>query len=226
MTANSDKRRPLTIRVHKTTTGPDDYLCMLDVSSSPALNRTADRWVKRTGADEDLSFGSPRSQRPRMLLTEDPDDPLPEEKAPITASAADAPGRGAGQAKLPADKEWKLSVRLDRELLAELYGAADRLRASRATVSSMVEEALRLYLPRLREHHNGGQPFPQRGPKARSTVRAPMLPTPTPKTNPAEDTGRMDETMSQPIREYIPASTKPAETKPNPALVITTLPAR
>ena len=72
-------------------------------------------------------------------------------------------------------KDWKLSVRLDRDLLSELYGAANQLASNRATVSSMVEEALRLYLPRLREQHNSGLAFPRRGPKARAASRSPLL---------------------------------------------------
>ena len=135
---------------------------------------------------------------------------------------------GAGQSEHHSDKDWKLSVRLDRELLAELYGAADQLAANQATVSSMVEEALRLYLPRLREHHNSGRPFPHRGPKARTTVRAPMLPIAVSKSNPGAgpSTLGMDEAEGQPIREYIPASTNPAETKPSPVAVTATWPAR
>ncbi len=65
-------------------------------------------------------------------------------------------------------RNWKLSARLDADLLAELYGAAADLTSAGATVSSLVEEALRLYLPRLRARYNAGRPFAPRGPRTRT----------------------------------------------------------
>ena len=75
-----------------------------------------------------------------------------------------------------AIRKWELSARLDSTLLAEIYGAAADLSAAGATVSSLVEEALRLYLPRLRARYNEGHNFTPRGPRPRNRRGISSLP--------------------------------------------------
>lgn len=98
----------------------------------------------------------PGRERPRLLADDPQDHPAREPRSL---------------------RNWKLSARLDPELLAELYGAAADLQTAGATVSSLVEEALRLYLPRLRARYNAGRAFAPRGPRQRGTTsqRPPLL---------------------------------------------------
>ncbi len=175
------KRRALTIRVSDATPQSDDYLRMLDLASLPAARSSL--WPSSPVPHENEHVPSTHSTagRPRMLFleTQSPPTTTPVDGAPHFAAQQPSPkAPPANPSAAAAGREWKLSARLDRELLAELYGAAEQLAANKATVSSMVEEALRLYLPLLRCEHNGGQPFRPRGPRARSAGRKPLLETP------------------------------------------------
>ncbi len=153
MSERSPRYRALTIpRPHKDTQA-EDYLRMLDLPSARQDASANDDAGALAGSD---------MRRPRMLSGSTPRDPLFE----ANPECEDAlPAETLGQ---PA-RDWKLSARLDRDLLAEVYGAAAALAVNGATVSSLVEEALRLYLPRLRAQHNDGRAFCPRGPRARAS---------------------------------------------------------
>ena len=55
-------------------------------------------------------------------------------------------------------------MRLDKDLKDELRGAAESLREKGATMTTIVEQALRRELRRLSQRHNRGKPFKKRGP--------------------------------------------------------------
>ncbi|MDP6981077.1 MAG: ParA family protein [Myxococcota bacterium] len=69
-------------------------------------------------------------------------------------------------AGLEVDAEERL--RRLRRGFERRVAAASRLASAGATVSSLVEEALRLYLPRLRARYNAGLAFAPRGPRSRA----------------------------------------------------------
>ena len=168
MDASKTPRRVLTIRLRSSVPSPEDCLRMLDIPHSPEssapgldfsnLSRTTESPARRAPLLDDPGTQSPlRPDRPELARSN-----------PSSGSAEDEPHFAGG-------REWKLSARLDRELLAELYGAAAQLSERGATVSSMVEEALRSFLPQLRRRFNRDQPFAKRGPKLRSPQRRELL---------------------------------------------------
>jgi len=134
-------------------------------------------------SDHDRADSSPRGRATPLCepsLTTAPVAAPPRASAAVSSVAAPAPffvatADAGPRRSRSAETDWKLSARLDHDLLAELYGAAESLAGSGATVSKLVEEAIRLYLPRLRDRHNDGRPFPKGGRRPRSRGQSDLL---------------------------------------------------
>jgi len=129
-----------------------DYLRLLDL---------ADEAAPVASPGPVTPHAQPEPERPRRL-----------EERPLISG--EPPELAAHERE--AIRKWELSARLDSTLLAEIYGAAADLSAAGATVSSLVEEALRLYLPRLRARYNEGHNFTPRGPRPRNRRGISSLP--------------------------------------------------
>ncbi len=163
------------IRPRSAATHAEKYLDVLGVFE-PALGR-------EDGSDECATPGaaatSPAAEPASPLEDSAYAEPAVGRRTPSTRHRPIAPAKLEPDASAflrpPALREWKLSARLDFELLSEIYGAAEALAKQGATVSAMVEEALRLYLPQLRERHNDGEPFPKRGPRSRGKKSPTLL---------------------------------------------------
>lgn len=135
-------------------------------------------------SDHDRADSSPRGRATPLCapsLTTAPVATPPRASAAVSSVGAPAPlfvattADAGPRRSRSAGTDWKLSARLDHDLLAELYGAAESLAGSGATVSKLVEEAIRLYLPRLRDRHNDGRPFPKGGRRPRSRGQSDLL---------------------------------------------------
>lgn len=175
MTEAGPRRRLLTIRLRGSMVSVEDCLRMLDIPDSARENPNGLHLSSLSEAVDQPASRIPNARAPLLGLLDSqaPIEPLYPERSESNRT----PGVPAGDAEFAGGREWKLSARLNRELLAELYGAAAELSARGATVSSMVEESLRAYLPQLRRKFNRDQPFAKRGPKARSSQRQELLGT-------------------------------------------------
>ncbi len=147
---SDESRRRLTVRPRQRPSRAGAYLDMLEVLAQGEL-AAAEAGTNAIAEENAVPAGAASHPRPRR------------------------PASGAATEERP--REWKLSARLDHELLSELYGAAEQLADRGATVSAMVEEALRRYLPELRRELNDGAPFPPAGPRTRRTTRRGVLGT-------------------------------------------------
>ena len=78
-------------------------------------------------------------------------------------STSRGPKRGRPAIRPPGTED-RFIMRIDRDLKDELRGAAEALREKGATMTTIVEQALRRELRRLAQRHNRGRPFQKRGP--------------------------------------------------------------